>query len=43
MNTKYFSKLIKDDDTIKVSNNINYKNYAIFYNIVDNEIENKKL
>lgn len=35
-------ELIKDDDTIKVSNNINYKNYAIFYNIVDNEIENKK-
>lgn len=38
----FLKKLIKDDDTIKVSNNINYKNYAIFYNIVDNELENKK-
>lgn len=38
----FLKELIKDDDTIKVSNNINYKNYAIFYNIVDNEIENKK-
>ncbi|NPV13224.1 MAG: hypothetical protein HPY57_15805 [Ignavibacteria bacterium] len=39
---KFFKELIKDDDAIRVSNNINYKNYAIFYNIIDNEIENKK-
>lgn len=38
----FLKELIKDGDIIKVSNNINYKNYVIFYNIVDNEIENKK-
>jgi hypothetical protein len=39
---KVLKDIIKDDDTIKVSNNIHYKNYAIFYNIVDNQVENKK-
>jgi hypothetical protein len=40
---KFFNKLIKDDDyAIRVSNNINYKNYAIFYNIVDDQMRNKK-
>lgn len=39
---KVLKDIIKDDDTIKVSNNIHYKNYAIFYNIVDDQVESKK-
>ncbi len=39
---KVLKDIIKDDDVIKVSNNIHYKNYVIFYNIVDDQVENKK-